>query len=177
MMKVVIPAPYQVRGRLIKSGMTKCVNFFLRQYTSSCQRNWRPFISLLCTNEFWRSEIERVFLILEEPDVLSRETRESPVSELQIHFPISLIFCASLLKLNKRCSQWKKGLKKQRRRNLKRPLLICMIAAGMNLPAMIFAAVGFAAALRYWRPNVFRCVKKKFRFSTSLSCRDRTSSF
>jgi hypothetical protein len=25
--------PYQVRGRLIKSGMTKCVKFFLRQYT------------------------------------------------------------------------------------------------------------------------------------------------
>ena len=33
MMGVVIPAPYQVRGRLIKSGMTKYAKFFLRNDT------------------------------------------------------------------------------------------------------------------------------------------------
>jgi hypothetical protein len=33
MIGVVIPAPYQVRGRLIKSGMTKYVKFFLRHDT------------------------------------------------------------------------------------------------------------------------------------------------
>lgn len=64
-------------------------------------------------------------------------------------------------------------MRKQRRKNPKLPFLICMIVVGMNPPAMIFAAVGFAVAHRYWKKNVFRRVKRRFRSSISLTCRDQ----
>jgi len=39
--------PYQVRGRLIKSGMTKCVKSFMKHYTSTFSLHPASAVSLL----------------------------------------------------------------------------------------------------------------------------------
>jgi hypothetical protein len=40
-------------------------------------------------------------------------------------------------------------IKNRKRKKQKRPLLLCMIVAGMKRPAMILAAAGFATAVRH----------------------------
>jgi len=54
-----------------------------------------------------------------------------------------------LLNLNKRDEQRKKVGEKQRGKNSKLQVLIYLIVVGTNLPAIIFAAVGFAVVHRY----------------------------